>query len=931
MKWFRHIPRLLAICFFLIPLAAHAGYRIQHDFCSPVGGPWQSEGGATLIASSHMRPCSDPIQQDLDVLHARGQDRLATGSAKLNAMSLYNCADVTCGGNAKLAALLADKALNYFTAGFTPEYNDGLTALREAVRTYAYLYNQGYSGALSHLKTAFNDFMSIHLVFADEFLVDALHLRFSNMTWTMDACLDGQIALLANAIEYYQAGIRDFLSLAMTPIVGSQDIVANVLGADEWHLFGVLAERQSLAIRERGAKMRAMGKQTDSFIQEDLSKSLSGLYIQAAALAQKMGEDAFTHSAQFLLTAMGGLGKQVDDYKRGLNPLGYDDRYIPLMTFESLKDSATGKSNACLIKEQDILNEQRAFDQKLADYEYQLFQLNVDYKSRLNSLTGCVISDEAFGECVDSAGDTLFLDCPLSLDVDAFDACMVALGSLGVLGDKYRQIKAADIRLSLARLQHDNMAKRIENHNASVNYQIQLKKDEYAQHMEALDVYQKKLENACTINKTYTNNKKRINGKWVRVDKLRRTEKTFTVKNSQLVAQTANERDVAEATLHYAILNAQDLTVVENMLLDQAEALVGIDAAVHNLNNLIASFDLSLKEKESTKILWEQSKTALAKYGTQNVAIQRILLSNAVISHGRDLNELAHYSYLTAKALEYRYAKKLEGIFLGLDKYLNLTDLYKCQSATDFDDFLKNLSDYNDLWCKQPWTFGMERFYFSVAFHILGLTNKALGDSNNDNKVDATGKSVLDVRYQKFQEFVNQNKDAAGNLTFSFSTNINAYPLKDRMNNIKIWHGAIPCSNGGEQAKGLTASLFFRGNPGAIQHQMVITQKGGHALLKDDETLDYYPVNTHTLLTGDSSEPLATQVPIFPFTEVDLSMPGSTGTGGTWATKFTNKSAAVQEWVITLNLKSTNPYQYPDMPFHKLEDIYFYFDGIGEY
>lgn len=903
------------------PMALYAAYQVNDGFCSSVGGIWEKSGGTMLVTTSNMQPYGKLIRQDLDVLNAKAAPYLAEGSANLNAMSLYNCeGDPSCDGDLRLAALLTDKNQNYLTAGFTSEYNEALAALRKAIKIYAFLYTQdpNYPGALGNLKQAFNDLMSTHMVFSDEFLVDALHLRFSNMSWTMDNCLAGQIALLQNAITYYKAGIEDFLSLGTEPIPGSPDVIAEALGADEWHLFGLLTERLSLAIRERGAKMRAMGQQTydDAFIKEELSKSVAEMYVQTSVLAAKMGSEAFENSAQFLLTAIAQLGKQVDDHKRGLTPLGYDDLYVPLMEFEDasqdgLYKKASDLASKCATAEQAIVDDHRLFDQQYSSYQEKLYLLDYDFMQRLNSLTGCrtTLPEAQFIECVLSAGDILFLDCPVSLGVQEFNNRMAEFGSLGYLGEKYRQIKGADIALIQARLQHDNIAKQIENHNASVNYQIQIKKDQNAQQMEALSVYQEKLKNACTINDIYTTEKIRVDGKWEEGNELKSTVKSFSVEHSELIADLARERDVSAATLNFDIHYAQDPYVIKNLLLNQAEALVGIDAAVHNKNCMIATFHSTVKEKETLLELWRWNKAAMIKYQSNGFALHRILMSDDVIEHSRKLNELAHYTYLAAKALEYRYAKKLNGISAGIP---NINDLYKCQSAQDFRVFLDDLYAYDGWWCDEHAYFVMDRFYLHLGSHILGIPEG-------------------EERFTKFQEFVNQHIDSSGNLTFSFITKIKAFPLNNGMDNIKIWDGNVPCRSGAAPlANGLTASLYFKGNPGNIKPKMVIIQKGNQTLLKDDNVFECFPVHTYSLLWGDEQEPLSTKQEFRPFIGEDLSIPGSVGSDGTWAEMFSNRSAAAQEWIITILRKPNDPTR-PDIPFNKLEDIRFYFDGIGEY
>jgi len=128
--------------------------------------------------------------------------------------------------------------------------------------------------------------------------------------------------------------------------------------------------------------------------------------------------------------------------------------------------------------------------------------------------------------------------------------------------------------------------------------------------------------------------------------------------------------------------------------------------------------------------------------------------------------------------------------------------------------------------------------------------------------------------------------------------------------------------------------MFFRGNSGSLNPRMVIVQKGTHSLLRTNvQVVQYYPINTFTMLSASEEQPPVTADVIIPFNAIDLLPPGSeppAGTLGSWSWSFTNRAAAATEWQITLKRHSEYPDYYQDVPFQKLKDVWFYFDAIGQ-
>ena len=548
---------------------------------------------------------------------------------------------------------------------------------------------------------------------------------------------------------------------------------------------------------------------------------------------------------------------------------------------------------------------------------------------QLSDLTGCDVglSTDDFILCVESAGGDLF-DCQIELDADAFDACVVSQYSAGsIIAAKYRQIKDADLSLHRARLQFENIGKQIQYENERVQYQIEVWKDFTGAQKEHLDKYQEKLTGSYLVKetKTKTKVKDRDSGEVKEKDRLKTTVKTFTLRDDEMEIETEKAKDMLDITLDFQIKMASDDTAVKNLLLQQADALIGIDVAVNNKNAMIAAFDSAMNQKESLLALWRNNLDFYEKYYVQKLPYHRIIQSQNILNLTAEFNELAHYAHLATKALEYKFMEVLENVDLP-GGTLNSSDLFKCQTSYDFENYLSRLQQYNVLECPAG-EFQQHYYRLSLAYDILGLTDENLGDANGDGYVDSDNRSVVEVRFEKFQEFINENIDSQGDLSFSFTDSVyDAVFMAYQKANLKIWHGGIPC--GADTSKGLTASLFFRGSSGAIFPVVYVAQKGSHTFRRKDlEIAEYYPVKTRAMQNhyDTASEPFTKDF-FTPFKGIDPRF--DTEPMGEWTPAFTNRSVAATLWDVTLYQEPAE-YGFDDIPFYKLRDICFYFGTIG--
>ncbi len=906
MKKFRII--ILACLLSGMALPAYA-YKIQNDMISPSGGSVSS--AAYTVPKHNMQPFAPLTQSDLNTLYVTATTYLNQNRSFKDSLTFYNCQPSASGPvcDNRLKNLLLYPDYNYETVGFTAQFQNGIEAkYLEAIRLLAVLVDRNYSDSMTYLKTAIRDLMTVYMIFGDEFLIDALDLRIpaAMSNPLADDYIDDQINHLEKAVEYYRYAYDRFTEIWLTPVCCSGNTIGKLLGADEWKLFTFLSQRMFLALQEKASRETVMGD--PSTLPDDAAE----LYLQMAAISTTVGSQFYAYGGGQLLAELNLLKQQVRNIRNGLNPLGYDDRYVPLNDFESLYNLADAALNngtgSCVYLETQLKTEQRDYDYVLDKVTDQSNSLNTSYGQQLAELTGCSLSlpQADFVSCVENADAGLY-DCQMETDPAAFETCVKSkTAGNSVLGAKYRQIKDADLNLDLAVLRHQNIGTRIDNENERVNNTIQIWKDYTGAQKQVLSAYREKMKDAVQITKTKT----KVKGK----KKVSTTVKTFTVQDDALKIATWKEQELLELTQNFQIRMALDNndSAVKDLMLQEAEALLGIDMAVQNKNAMVAAYDAAVRQKDNLLYLWQQNLEFTASYWQKKLPVSRLIQSSLNLKLSKRFHELRHMCYLATKALEYKYMEKMECLSMGAFGEINISDIFKLQTAIDFGEYLSSLNTYNVMSSLHD-TFQPQDYSISFSKDILGIT-----------AADET------ARHNSFQEFVNSHLDAQGNLVFTFTTAVNQQVFEDYfMTNMKIWHGTIPYST--STTRGFTASLFFRGAYGTIIPRLKVAQKGMQSFYRKNwEPATYYPVKIFAMMTANDTSPEpSTQITFIPFTGKDPRYDIDPLDKGVWTSAFTNRSVAATQWEVILYKKSASGVNVTDVPMSKLTDIYFFFDTIG--
>ena len=919
------------------------GYCLYSPDMSSLGGDIQGDTTQVLAVNTYPYRILSTASE-LDYWRQEALVDLSDGQSYRDSLLLIG---VDPQGGTPLANLLKDPKQNYETAGLLDDFAARAGGLIQARDTFAYHLYLNYPDAetaKASLLDAVKTLGNLYLAVGDEFLVDALEWRFSADTLGLDEKLDEQIDLLSKAQGYYEQAVDSLVS-GFSPAVGTNIYISDSFDDAVYSLFNLAVERLSLALREKSSKqlVRLMAPDISeqwntawSQAAQTLKSANISTYLATAAIAKKRG-DAFDDAGadSNLVGALNALRKQGNIYNQRLNPLGYDNRYIPALNFENLYALATDNLNTANGAKTEFEGEKRLFDSNLEALQNQLNSLSSQYTTNLASYTGCSpLLDpdnpeqvQQFLICTGEAGGDLF-DCRLDSGVDEFDTCVSNSRTQGSLAAKYRNLMDAQLRLNAARLHRDNILQRIQNENEKAGKLIEIKKSETNSHIALLDEYLPRLKAARTVTDTVTTASKREwkDDHWGKSERTRdhNTVESFSLLDEKLDIQTSQEKELLQLTTDFQIqqINLETAYAVKDLLLSEAEAELEIQLAAQQKNSAIADFDNALQEKEN---LWYSYQRALTQldYYTSKTANLRVLQSQAAIDLSRTMNTAAHYTYLAAKALEYRYVKPLVDKPVAAGR-LRMTDLFKAQTPTDIGDFLSKLNAVNTAEC--PWgTFNPQYQTISLAYHVLGLTDGYL-DPDGDGFA-TPNKSVEQARREGVQAFISEHINSQGNLEFSFPISENSTFLANSiLFNIKMWSGPAPsvCDPLPTPVIGTTVSLITTQNT-SLRPKVRLRQTG-HSSLKDGNGTfhEYIPVyDSHFLFEGSGDYIPSTGDEIVAF----IGDAREGGQFGTWTGKFKGKSISSSDW--SMEIFDWNSF-YKKTDFSKITDILLHVDTIAQ-
>ncbi|MCB0032654.1 MAG: hypothetical protein KDE51_01430, partial [Anaerolineales bacterium] len=641
---------------------------------------------------------------------------------------------------------------------------------------------------------------SIHLIFGNEFMIDALRFPFSTDGTDTEKLVRDEQDKLGRALRQYELA-TDIFFTAMNYNLQTADqnntFIGDYFSDREFQLFTAASERTVTALGEIAKRDRLLGTAGDTVAIERLEEAMLDQYLQGLALAYqatRLREDDpntpdvdesqnnfLNNGGTEILNNMRRLMQQTQNIRAGLNPLGYDSAFVPLQDFERLLQLTCNGETVCagsggLLGTAEnagaFLNaSQREFDQKFDELKSALTDLEFEYD---------IILTEICGESTDIDNDGLkdFSPCGF-FDNNNNGKIDNPSETAGLMGGNYWRLLQAEIELSLAARQVENIVEeiRIEEERAGQIINITLAGGARISAYElaigklnALRFTQTVVSSESSTGYTDISNTSTYGVKITKSaeanpiaclfggcglsveDYFENTTSAafggrfeWTTLSSAETAWSPNELAIAQYNSINALKEAEATALIEGansaahirtLLLKQSELLLQIEISqiqynqvVNEHNALVDRYALTLAQRASTVTALQESYLSKPYF--------RLFRDGAAPEAARTLEQAQHAAYLTAKALEY----------YTLSPVPYISELYRVRNPANLRAFLDKLAiDYAPI---APEKFSKVTYRLSLAKDVLGLTDANLNPNGLLSDVE-----VQELRDQRFQEIL---------------------------------------------------------------------------------------------------------------------------------------------------------------------------------
>lgn len=762
----------------------------------------------------------------------------------------------------------------------------------------------GRSGVLS----ATREIANIHMIFGNEFLVDALDYRFAGGDPRADQIIAEELAQLEKARRQFELAVG-VLAHAFNADFGGPNggYIGDYFSEREFDLFGLVSERMVLAIGEMADRYRQMGQDAQAL---DLyARAFANQYVQAMALAT----GAAQQNTKFLQTGgveiisnLERLRAQAQAIHDGINPFGFIDAYVPLQTYDELRRlvqidflrDATEDENRAE-------NAQREFDQNRNALAREMQNLRLTYDSRLLELCGPSQNN--------------------------YDTC---LGNGGLMKQNFHNLVAASQRLNQVKTRQGNIEEQVRIEQERTAKIIELTLDN-GQKISAAALARGQINAYHYTETTGSSRTHNIYGgaetsfdlkwslnpfNWVGADtkvfagyrfEYSRIKSSQTVwdPDQEVLAELESAEAVRQAVNQADILNANSAATIKTLLLQIVELSIEEKIVAEEMSRLISEHNDLVNQYNQFLTLRNQASADVVDSNLANPAF-RILRDQTTVEAARSVDVAAQFTYLTAKALESEF----------LIRYPNLSAIFKARTADDVDNFLNDLEAFR-VAIGSPGERNRYPYRISVAKDLFGLS---------DENLDPTG--VLSpserarLRFEGFQAILQRSKitDPVTGQVIGFELGFATTLLNNQIFTPNVWNNRIagvglPADVPNTQGIALNVLTRQFGDIGTPEVQLT---HDGHASYRtvNGQFVEYVPENAK--LAGFATPPGFESKSK---TATILSSVNGNGRGTPSSALF-NRSVAASNWTLRIDLRS--PFN-SKLDIAQLEDIEINMDTTG--
>jgi len=759
-----------------------------------------------------------------------------------------------------------------------------------------------------------------HLIFGNEYLVDATDYRFSTAGMPYaDQIIAQELDELGQAARQFEL-IMDLIFRAF-----SEWRVGDYCNSDQFEAFGMASSLLMSALDETASRYYMLG---DSDLARDVYLEASrnqDMHLAAlATLAEETDQAYLVNGSWEMLNNVSRMRDRARQIEAGFDFFGFRPDYAPLQPYEQLLLLTEGPDeNAGLLGTARDLENQAREAQRTYD-------TNASNMSTELDLWKYELDEQLFEVC----GETE------DLDGDGYGDYKTCEG--GLMAKNWADFLTATARRALAWNHAQNIALQIQNEQEQAGQTIMVTLAA-GREIAAADLAIGKLEANKTTRTTGTGTETGLHNTaevgveaWVEfggklstnIDnneiyistaakvsasekfgadwKSSDTDTTETVWDPAAAQIAAYEsiKDLKQAEAQAAIVGAASAETIKNLLLEQSEALEEWQIATTELNQVLVEHDNQLATWSRLVNLFAEAVPTIMTYNSHLLnPAYRLWRDSLTIQSSAAHSLAAQFAYLTARASEYEL----------LTPFPNLDDIFKTRTSNDVRLFLDDLKVWHQA-LDLPGQLNRYPYTLSVAEDFLFLSDEQL-----DPDGVLTPEQLAQERYNRLQEAFAQRMDN-GDLEIVFTTSLDQQrPGGLFVFSPNIWNNRIA---------GIGEPL--PGNEG-IKVNIITTEPVDagmvEVVLVHDGQATYRNASAQTVVYDP-----ATAVPVGYLVPPDLSpayttvvvRPDINGEGGLPNSGLVNLSVATSHWKLRIPASS-----WGNLDVSQIEDIEIILDTTG--
>ena len=636
----------------------------------------------------------------------------------------------------------------------------------------------------ARLRQAVREAAYLRMIFAQQFMVDALGLHFSAGSLLGGETFVRQEVAKLHAAQYQYQLAEQGLTSALSLRLGSGCYISDFYTQAEWSLLSRAAEGELSTAHEIGIRLSYLDINTVDDVPRAQTSAVSeyrdgsaDAYVKMiglagqAALNNDQGAGCSAKGArpdnalisQMTLTML-ETRKAATELRAGRNIFGFDIRFTPARgyhtafgsTDKGLWEQALDAANLGLQIQQQTENAERNFDLNQQDLTKAILATNNQVDNDIQKEAGCDLqgfaTDKEWYACIDAMIQHT-QECDPQDDA-TFDACMSRTtdGQPPKVDGSNWLILVSDMRTARQDLR-----------TAWLGVEAAIKKrDNILERANTEALRNIKVKNAINTNATETSVIEALIAGAQFVDAA--TDGVVTFHPGALVEAGLRPAEIMRQAAHdMEIEDANSEAVVRNLFYDMAEAIGEIDIAAQQYQSMLTQFN-GVVGQTGHDVYQSKREHAYTTALPANDPSYRLVRDSRRLQLATQLEIAARLAYLAARRAEYEYTARLSA------NNFRISDIYKSRTADDILKFLQNLDNavtnlpggVRDAETNQV------DLTISVAQHILGLTDQFL-----------KGQGVADAdlqteRNKRFRLWVAQNtylgSDGKPTLVFSFTT-----------------------------------------------------------------------------------------------------------------------------------------------------------------